>query len=63
MKTIRIAAALSVLCLPLAALPVPAVAATAHNSQAGAMGSTSNSDKPTGMAMRKKQMMTRKKRM
>ncbi len=50
MKTIKLAAALGILTL---ALPSPLVAtsasaATAHNSQAGANGSTSNNAASTG---------------
>ncbi len=53
MKIVKIAAAVGVLCLPLAALSSPVQAATAHNSQAGANGNTSNNDSPTGMHKRK----------
>ncbi len=52
MKPLAIVAALGLLCLPVA----PALAASAHNSQAGAMGSTGNNQGPTGMTMRRKQM-------
>jgi hypothetical protein len=52
MKTLTIMAALGLLCLPVA----PALAATAHNSQAGALGPTTNDNGPTGMNTRKKQM-------
>ena len=54
MKTLTIVAALGLLCLPIAS--VPTLAATAHNSQAGAMGSTSNNEGPTVMSMHKKRM-------
>ncbi len=44
MTPIRLAAALAVLALPFAALsmPVPAKAASAHNSQAGGIGDSQN---------------------
>ena len=56
MKTLKIVAALGILCLPLATLPAPAQAATAHNSQAGGNGNTTNADAP----LRKKPRMMRK---
>ncbi len=56
MKTVHLVVALGVLSLPLAAVSTPAFAATAHNSQAGAAGPTSNDDAPAGMTKRMKQM-------
>ena len=56
MNAIRIAAALGLLCLPLAVLSAPASAATAHNSQAGANGGTSNVQKPLMKRMKMKSM-------
>ncbi len=55
MTTIKLAAALGILTL---ALPLPFVAtsasaATAHNSQAGANGPTSNNDAPTGRHLKR----------
>ena len=49
MKTLKIAAALSLLALPavsLAVVSTPANAASAHNSQAGANGDTTNASAP-----------------
>jgi hypothetical protein len=53
MKHLMIVAAL---CLPLTAVSAPVFAATAHNSQAGALGPTTNNEGPTGMTKRMKQM-------
>lgn len=43
----KISAVIAVTLLSMASLPVPAIAATAHNSQAGAYGSTTNNCAPT----------------
>ena len=50
MKSIKLAAALAIftLALPLPFVATSASAATAHNSQAGANGPTSNDAAPTG---------------
>ena len=61
MKTVHLIAAVGVICLPLAAVSTPVLAATAHNSQAGANGPTSNNDAPTGMTKRMKHMKRTKK--
>ena len=55
MRTIKIAAALSILtlALPLPVIATSANAATAHNSQAGANGGTSNATAPTGRHMKR----------
>ena len=63
MKIVKVAAAVGVLCLPLAAVSTPALAATAHNSQAGANGGTKNAAAPTGMVKRMKQSKRRMKAM
>ena len=42
MKSFTFAIAATILALPLAALSVPASAATAHNSQAGGIGTSKN---------------------
>ena len=60
MKIVKIVAAAAVLCLPLAAVSTPVMAATAHNSQLGAGGPTSDAAGPTGMVKRAKQMKRRK---
>ncbi len=56
MKIVKTVAAVGVLCLPLATLSSPVQAASAHNSQAGANGDTSNNAAPTGMHNRAKKM-------
>ena len=56
MTTLKTIAAAGLLLLPLAAAPVPAIAATAHNSQLGAAGPVSNNSASTGMAARAKAM-------
>ena len=63
MKFVKIAAAVGVLCLPLAAVSTPVMAASAHNSQAGANGDTKNAAAPVGMTKRMKQMRKRMKGM
>ena len=49
MKLLKITAALVILALPLATFSVPANAATASNSQAGANGHNKNMEKNVGM--------------
>ncbi len=56
MKTVHLIAAVGVLCLPLAAVSTPVLAASAHNSQAGADGPSTNNDGPSGMTKRMRQM-------
>lgn len=63
MKILTVAAALGVLCLPLAAVSTPALAASAHNSQLGGMGDTRNNANPSGMHKRMKQMRNRARHM
>jgi hypothetical protein len=49
MKSLTIAAALALLALPVASITVastPAIAASAHNSQAGSAGDSSNNAAP-----------------
>ena len=55
MKLLRLAAVAGIVCLPLGA--APAFAATAHNSQAGANGNTTNAEAPLHKPMMKKHMM------
>ncbi|WP_237480212.1 hypothetical protein [Lichenibacterium dinghuense] len=62
MTTFKIAAAAALVLLPLAAMPMPAFAASAHNSQLGADGPVSNNAAPTGMAARAKAMRQNKVR-
>ncbi len=52
MKTVQIVLVASALSLPLVSSIVPAAAATANNSQAGAMGHTKSMEKPTVMDMK-----------
>ncbi len=52
MKTVQIILVASALALPVVSSVVPAAAATANNSQAGAMGHTKSMEKPTVMDMR-----------
>ncbi len=59
MKTLSIVAALGLLALPLTVASAPAFAASAHNSQAGAMGDTHNNAAPTGRHMKMKKHMKR----
>lgn len=59
MKIVKIVAAVSVLCLPLAAVSTPVMAATAHNSQLGAGGPKSDAAGSTGMHKRYKQFRNR----
>lgn len=47
MSRLKVKAALAVSLLSLTSIPAPSIAATAHNSQAGAYGSTSNGCAPT----------------
>ena len=47
MKTVIITAAAAILAMPVMALSLPADAATAHNSQAGAFGDSSNAGDTT----------------
>ncbi len=47
MKSLKIVVAVGALMLPFTYVATSAVAATAHNSQAGAMGQTTNDDAPT----------------
>ena len=47
MSHLKVAAALAVSLLSMASLPAPSIAATAHNSQAGSYGSTTNGCAPT----------------
>ena len=56
MKLLQSAAVAGLLCLPLGYAVAPASAATAHNSQAGANGSTTNAEKPIHKHMMKKHM-------
>lgn len=62
MTTFKIAAAAALVLLPLAAMPMPALAASAHNSQLGADGPVSNNSLPTGMTARAKAMRQHKVR-
>ncbi|RYC31299.1 hypothetical protein D3273_14370 [Lichenibacterium minor] len=62
MTTFKIAAAAALVLLPLAAVPMPALAASAHNSRLGADGPVSNNSAPTGMAARAKAMRQHKVR-
>ncbi len=57
MKLLQYAAAVGVLCLPLGYGTAPASAATAHNSQAGANGNTTNAEAPLHKHMMKKKHM------
>lgn len=61
MKMLKIAAALAIVCVPAASITTSANAATAHNSQLGSRGNTTNSAAP----VKKGRMMKRhmKKRM
>ncbi|WP_237478230.1 hypothetical protein [Lichenibacterium dinghuense] len=63
MKIIHVIAAAAVLSLPVAVVSAPAMAASAHNSQLGAGGNTTNSAGPSGMVKRQKQMKRRMKGM
>ncbi len=53
MKMFQLSVAAVFLMLPLATLATPVEAATAHNSQAGANGPTSNPAAPTGRHMKR----------
>ncbi len=57
MKFLRYVSVASILCLPLGYGTAPAAAATAHNSQAGANGNTSNAEAPLHKHMMKKKHM------
>ena len=57
MKLLHYAAVAGLLCLPLGYGAAPASAATAHNSQAGANGNTSNAEAPLHKHMTKKKHM------
>ena len=57
MKLLQYAAVAGVLCLPLGYTVAPASAATAHNSQAGANGNTTNAEAPLHKHMMKKKHM------
>ncbi len=68
MKSLKLVVAIGVLMLPFAYVATPVSAATAHNSQAGAMGGTSNSDSPSMgkrrmKSMKRSRMHTMKKAM
>ena len=54
MKSLKIALAAIVLTTPVACVTTSAQAASAHNSQAGANGPTTNNDAPTGRHLRSK---------
>ena len=56
MKLLQIAAVAGILLSPLGYGAAPASAATAHNSQAGANGSTTNAQAPLHKHMMKKHM-------
>ena len=47
MSNLKISAVIAVSLLSMTSLPAPTIAATAHNSQAGAYGSTTNNCAPT----------------
>ena len=47
MPNVKLGAVMTVALMSVASLPEPTIAATAHNSQAGAYGSTSNNCAPT----------------
>ena len=47
MCNLKISAVIAVSLLSMTSLPAPTIAATAHNSQAGAYGSTTNNCAPT----------------
>ena len=47
MSNLKISAVIALSLLSMTSLPAPTVAATAHNSQAGAYGSTTNNCAPT----------------
>ena len=53
MKMLKIALAVVTLTVPLASFSMPAQAATAHNSQAGANGPTTNDDAPVHRHMKR----------
>ena len=57
MKLLHFAAVAGILLLPLGYGALPASAATAHNSQAGANGNTSNAEAPLHKHMMKKKHM------
>lgn len=57
MKFLHYVAVASILGLPLGYGAAPAAAATAHNSQAGANGSTTNAEAPLHKHMMKKKHM------
>lgn len=63
MKIIHVLAAAAVLSLPVAVVSAPAMAASAHNSQAGSLGGTKNAAAPSGMVKRQKQMKRRMRAM
>ena len=63
MKIIHVIAAAAVLSLPVAVVSAPAMAASAHNSQAGGLGDSTNAAAPSGMVKRQKQMKRRMKGM
>lgn len=54
MKLLKLAAAVTVLALPIASLPAPASAASAHNSQAGGFGQSQNATDSTVSSRRVK---------
>lgn len=47
MSNLKISAVIAVAVMSMTSLPAPTIAATAHNSQAGANGSTTNNCAPT----------------
>ena len=63
MKIVHILAAAAVLSLPVAVVSAPAMAASAHNSQAGGLGGSTNASAPSGMHKRQVQMKKRMKGM